>query len=342
MHFMRNPEVGWVFWPSLLISCVTCVLLYFFAPGMQAWQLVLILAAAFAAIGVVFLIVSGVHSRKVVRFTQWIEKNMHGHKDLQFEDFREGDFSVLQSVTGYMVSTHFQQESMLQAEKERLTDELAMIAHEIKTPLSAISLNTEQMAFAEKDPMLRRLTARRTLDLVERIRVFVTTLLKLSRLEASVVEFREEKFPAKELIRRAVEPLELSIELREQTLETDIPEDLMIEGDMFWLSDALVNVVKNCMEHTPNGGKITVKVTDNPVSTYITIQDTGPGIAPEDLPKVFDRYHKGKDSGSNSIGIGLTFTRRVIHDMGMGGSIKAENAPEGGALFTICLNKVNV
>lgn len=342
MHFMRNPEVRWIFWPNLLIASSSCILLYFLARdgSLTAGKLAVLTAAAFVLTGIVFLVVSAVHSKKVVRFTQRIEKNLHGHQDLQFADFREGDFAVLEGTTGNMVNAHFQQESLLQTEKERLVNELAMIAHEIRTPLQGISYNTEQMAEPDEEPMMRRLIANRTIDLVERLQVFVTALLKLSRLEANVVEFHLETFPARELIDSAVTPFLISMEVREQTLDLDVPEDILIEGDKFWLTDALVNVVKNCMEHTPNGGTISISVSSNAVFTCIQIRDTGPGIPPEELPKVFDRYHKGKDSSSNSIGIGLTLTKRVIHDMG--GTIQADNAPEGGALFTIHLFKVNV
>ena len=340
MHYLRNPEVAWVFWPDLLIAAASGFLLHRFARDGQTWLVVLTAIVTFALMGIIFLAVSVIHGKKVVRFTARIEKNLNGHKDLQFDDFREGDFSVLQSKVSKMVEVHFQQESMLQAEKERLVEEFVNISHEIKTPLQIMTLNTELLESDDLEPARRRMAVRRMFDQIERLRIFVMTLLQMSRLDANVVQFKKETFPALELVKQAVDPIEALMDLHCQTLDLDVPPDIMIEGDKFWLADALVNVIKNCTEHTPDNGRVIIKATDNAVLTCLTISDTGPGIAKEDLPHIFERYHKGKDSGPNNIGIGLAFTRRVIHDMG--GTIDADNGPDGGALFTINLFKVNV
>lgn len=343
MRILRNPEVYWIFWPNLLIAAASAFLLYRFAlRGMEAWKLALLAGAAFCLTGIVFLIVSAVHSRKVVRFTQRIDKNLHGHQDLRFEDFREGDFAMLQSTVSKMVNAHFQQESLLQAEKKHLADELADISHQIKTPLAAISLNAEQLASADMEPMRRRMTARRTFDLIERIRVLVRTLLNESRLDAGIADFKKETFTVQSLVDESVQSLLMTMDLHDQTLEMDIPPDITIDADKFWLTEALTNVVKNCTEHTPDGGTVTITATSNAVFTCITVHDTGPGIDPEVLPHIFERFVKGRDPGrnTNSIGIGLAYAKQVIHKMD--GVIEASNDPEGGAVFTIHLFKVNV
>lgn len=344
MRFMRNPEVFWVLVPDLLIAAATGVLLYRFASaGMPAWKLTLTVVIAFVLMGLVFLIVSGAHAKKVRRLMLRIDRNLHGHEDLRFDTCREDDLSKLQSSVQTMVKAHFRQERLLQEEKERLARELSDISHQIKTPLQAISLNAELLGNPDMEPTRRRMTAHRTSALTERIRMLVYTLLNQSRMDAGVVEFKQDTFSVTELIRKAAETLEMSMDLHDQTLDTSgIDPSVMIEGDLFWMTEAVMNIIKNCTEHTPDGGTITIATTSTPSLTRITIRDTGPGIAPEDLPHIFERFYKGKNPGRNSdsIGIGLAYSKQVIGMMG--GNIQADNHPEGGALFTINLFTINV
>ena len=109
------------------------------------------------------------------------------------------------------------------------------------------------------EPMRRRMTAHRTFDLVERIRVLVKTLLNQSRMDAGVVEFKQETFSAQELVNEAVKSLEMTMDLHDQTLERHIQPDVMIDGDKFWLTEAVMNIIKNCTEHTPDGGTISIE-----------------------------------------------------------------------------------
>ena len=130
------------------------------------------------------------------------------------------------------------------------------------------------------------------------------------------------------------------MELREITLERTGDLDAALHSDRLWLTQALLNIVKNCMEKTPPGGKISIDVADNAVATQFVIRDTGPGISPEDLPHIFERFYRGKNADENSVGIGLAFTNMVIHNLG--GTVKAANHPDGGAMFTVRLIKMNV
>lgn len=347
MRFLRNPEVFWVFVPDLLIAAITSVLLYRLSSQtdipVPAWKLTLIVVVAFVLMGVVFLIVSGVYANKVRLLTHRIKKNMRGHRDFQFDDCREDDFSKLQSAVKKMVNAHFQQEGLLQAEKEHLAKELSDISHQLKTPLAAISLNAELLASPDMEPSRRRMTAHRTSELVKRISTLVKTLLNESRMDAGVAEFKQETFPIMKLIKKAVEPLEMSMDLHDQTLDlSKVDPDIMIEGDLFWMTEAVMNILKNCTEHTPDGGTIWIEVTDSATVTHITIRDSGPGISQEDMPHIFERFYTGKDSGrnTNSIGIGLAYSRQLLSKMG--GNIEPGNHPDGGAQFTIYLFKLNV
>ena len=121
------------------------------------------------------------------------------------------------------------------------------------------------------------------------------------------------------------------MDLRNQTLEVSATGEFT--GDVAWTCEAVANIVKNCMEHTPDGGRIKLYASDNPLYTEIVIADNGSGIAKEDLPHIFERFYKGKDSDEKSFGIGLALARMIISTQN--GTIKAENESPVGAKFTL-------
>ena len=123
----------------------------------------------------------------------------------------------------------------------------------------------------------------------------------------------------------------IPIELRE--LELNVETEGQFVGDVNWTSEAIGNIVKNCMEHTPAGGVLRIQTKENTLYREIVIEDTGSGIAPGDLPHIFDRFYKGKNSSDKSFGVGLALARGIIN--AQNGTIKAENKKTGGAKFTI-------
>ena len=130
----------------------------------------------------------------------------------------------------------------------------------------------------------------------------------------------------------------IPMELRGQVLL--IHADGAFRGDFSWSCEAIGNIVKNCMEHTPEGGRIEIDATENALFSEIIIKDNGTGISPEDLPHIFERFYKGKDSDGKSFGIGLALSRMII--AGQGGTVKAENRKPVGAMFTIRFYKGTV
>ncbi|MBR6349243.1 MAG: HAMP domain-containing histidine kinase, partial [Lachnospiraceae bacterium] len=167
---------------------------------------------------------------------------------------------------------------------------------------------------------------------LERIQWLVETLLKMSKIDAGTALFRKEQVPLKELLNEATEPFLITLELKGVDLELSAGEGYL-ECDRSWTGEALANLLKNCMEHTPAGGHIKVSCEDTALSTNITIEDSGEGFSEADLPYVFERFYKGSNSSPGSIGIGLAFSRMIIS--AQNGTITAENSREGGARFRI-------
>ena len=140
----------------------------------------------------------------------------------------------------------------------------------------------------------------------------------------------------KEIIEQASEPLAIRMELKDIAFAIE-DDGAVLSIDRAWTVEALSNILKNCMEHTPEGGKITARVEESPVFCRITISDTGTGFDPEDLAHIFERFYRGKNAADDSIGIGLALSREVI--AAQGGTIVAKNADTGGAQFVITFYK---
>ena len=178
----------------------------------------------------------------------------------------------------------------------------------------------------EREELLRELSG-----LLDRTEQLVESLLKLSRLDAGTVIFRREDCTAGDLFRRAAEPLLIPMELKEQMLERS-GEEVPLSADPVWMAEAIGNLLKNCMEHTPRGGTVRLRAEDNPLYVDLTVEDNGPGFAKEDIPHLFERFYKGKNAAGSGCGIGLSLAQKIIN--AQGGSISARNGQEG-ACFSI-------
>lgn len=268
--------------------------------------------------------------REIAALSRSIDRILHGQEQL-LDDSNEGELAILHSEIRKMTVQLRDAADQLQQDKEALSQALADISHQLRTPLTSINLTVSLLPGAREDEQRLRLT-RELKRALERIDWLVETLLKLSKLDAGVVRFEPVQITAAALTEQAVRNLRIPMELQEQRLLLELG-DTVLHLDPAWSAEALGNVLKNCVEHTPAGGIIAVSARQTPIYTEITVRDTGPGIDPEDLPHLFERFYRGKDASEHSIGIGLALARQII--AAQDGTIQAANAPEGGAKFTV-------
>ncbi len=276
--------------------------------------------------------------RKISDLAADVDRILHGNEKIALDQYAEGELGILQSEIGKMTVRLREQQQRLQNDKIYLADSIADISHQIRTPLTSINLLVEFLSEPEISEERRLHLTRELYDLLARIDWLITTLLKISKLDAGTVQFKNERVQTKTLIRQAVSPLLVPMELRGQTLTVKAEGEF--SGDLAWTCEALGNIVKNCMEHTPDGGQVTVEAQETGLFTEITVTDTGCGIAKEDLPHIFERFYKGKDSDEKSFGIGLALARMIVTKQN--GTAKAENLPGGGAKFTLKFYKGTV
>lgn len=279
-------------------------------------------------------------SRRVLRELAFdMDRLLHGDYRVRFKKYEEGETAVVANELAKITDTLQSQAEKLKNEKKYLADSVADISHQIRTPLTALNLTLETFplpadagstAFGvgrEQAERLRQIKA-----LTHRMEWLIEALLKLSKLDAGTVQFAKEPVSVAKLVRHAAQPFGILMEVRGQTLAFGgVPEDVYFTGDASWSAEAVGNVLKNCIEHTGDGGTIRVSASENAIYTELIVEDDGEGFHEEDLAHLFERFYKGKNSSGNSVGIGLALTRAIL--AAQNGTVCAENRREGGARF---------
>ena len=220
---------------------------------------------------------------------------------------------------------------------------LADVSHELMTPLSAIRGYVETLGMPDLpiDPPTRS----RYLGIVEeethKLEAIIGDLLDLARLEGGGDTLRREPVAVADLFTRVSDRHLPAMRDRHVVLEATIaPDTPFISGDAARLEQAMQNLAANAIRHTPAGGRVVLHASPAAGSVRIVVRDTGPGIPPEHLPRIFDRFYKvdasraGTDVPSGS-GLGLSIVRAIVERHG--GTVTASNAPEGGAAFELLL-----
>lgn len=214
---------------------------------------------------------------------------------------------------------------------EVLEARIADIAHQLKTPLTSMSLMTdllEEYQTQETREYYNRLTTQ-----ITRLQNLVSGLLALAKFDSHGIVLEKKQFRMQELVEISVETVRQMFTQKNVYLQigSEPEQDAWISGDLEWTSEAVINVLKNCWEHTPKDGTIFVSWSHNPLYVQLIIEDSGTGFAKEDLPHLFERFYRGANAAKDSAGIGLALAKLIMEQQN--GHILAENSPQGHARF---------
>lgn len=316
-------------------------------------------AALFAAIctfatglivTVIFMILTDRRYRALAKMAANLDRVLAGERDIRLRDMSEGELAILSSEIDKVIARLNLTVDELQAEKLALSDALADISHQLKTPLTSIAISTELIrdrlsARGDSEDLVERLRLIQTLQ--ARVEDLVSALLKLARIDAGVIKLVCGDVDARELVRKSFEPLAIAFDIADVRFSADVQDGASYEGDLTWSVEALENILKNCMEHTPAGGCVSVRVTEDVLACRIRIEDTGPGIAESDLPHIFERFYRGSRDASAApsevnpagVGIGLALSKSLV--TAQGGTLTAENLrDENGNITGAAFNLV--
>lgn len=329
MNFFRNKEVQIIAGFFILIAFTAALI--GFNISIQAGLLIL-------ASNILLVCVSLYSYKKIYKkadkLSDTVDMILHSDEVILFgETEEEGDFAVLESEIRKMTVKLRESAYLLQKEKIYLTDSIADISHQLRTPLTTINL---LMSFLQKYDLSTEERFKYVNEInshLRRVDWLISSLLKISKLDAETVVMKKEKVSVAKVVAKAAEAIMIPLEIRNQLFEYKSMGNEHFTGDFNWTVEAVSNIIKNCMEHTPEGGEISVYAKENILYTKIVVEDTGAGISKEDLPHLFERFYKGKGSSDSSVGIGLALSRMIVQNQN--GSIKAENRKEGGSRFII-------
>lgn len=333
---LRNREVQW-----LLLSMIggTLVIGLFTAWWVSTAAMMAVFAVS-VLLSSCYLAFTAWRYREILKLSGYLRRISSGDYTLDVRNNHEGELSILRNEIYKVTMRLSEHGALLQEDKIRLTDAISDISHQLKTPLTSMMVMADLLSNDEL-PAVKRAEFTNNIRLqLERIEWLISSLLKLSKLDAGTVPFKKEPVRVKELIHKALEPVAIPIDIREQTVTVHGDDKSMFLGDSKWTAEAMINILKNAVEHTPVGGRIAIQYEENPLFTEILISDTGKGISREDLPYIFRRFYRGKNAGEGSIGIGLAMAHSIITSQQ--GDIEVKSEPDSGTRFRIKFYKQTI
>lgn len=321
----------------LLICAVTAassLLLWIASPLLAIGALI-----SGAILCILYIILIRRRNRRIAELSGKLSGILRGEDALRLEHYSEGELSLLQTELQKLLLQLDSAKLSALEERKMLADSLADISHQLRTPLTSIELIITMLRSPSLSPERRQSLLQDLSRRTEQVQWLVESLLKLSQLDAGAVKLRMEEITVRQLLDTASEPLAVSMELRGINFLVHAGDEVVV-CDKQWTAEAVGNLLKNAIEHSPEGGTIELSVTDTPIYLQLSLRDDGPGFPEDEIPHLFERFYRGSTASSGSYGIGLSLTRRILVEENA--TIKASNAPDGGAEFTLRFYKTVV
>ncbi len=293
-----------------------------------------IIIAGGIVVTIVLLSYNKKREEKISDINSYIGKVNSGNYELKIEENGEDELTKLRNEL--YKTTVLLRETAENSEKEKtnLSNSLTDISHQLKTPLTSIRIMIDNI---QNNPDMDEKTRNEFIEDISKqidwISSLVISLLKLAKFDAGSIVMRDEEINVKKLIQNIISNLEILIDIKDIKIEENISEQITLFADYNWQLEALTNIIKNCVEHSFDGGKIKIEAESNSVFTKIIITDEGEGIEKKDLNRIFERFYKSAKSSENSIGIGLALAKTIIEKER--GYIKVESEVGKGTKFEI-------
>ena len=270
--------------------------------------------------------------KQTVRIAKRIERINMGDYSLQIDQNSEDELSQLDNQI-YRTAVKFREQAEnSKRDKENLQKSLSDISHQLKTPLTSIIVMVENILDDDDMPLeIRREFLSDIRRSTNSISFLVQNLLTLSKLDADSIKLKKEPVNIKDIVSDCIKNTAVMAEIRGVSVESDCG-DIILSCDKKWICEAFTNIIKNCIEHSENG-RVTITASSNKLYTAISIKDNGCGISKEDLPHIFERFYKGRNSSDDSVGIGLALAKSIIEKQG--GYIVVSSELNRGSEFVI-------
>lgn len=328
INMLRNREIKWYIIVVCMISMAAVIGAAYFSVFLSLLLLVLFVLFICAN-----LWLTRYRYQEIEKLSGYLRKIASGDYTLDVRENYEGELSILKNEIYKVTLKLSEQRHLLEKDKAQLTEAISDISHQLKTPITSMTVMVDLLANPNLPEVKREQFIQKLLRQLERMDWLVSSLLKLAKIDAGTANFKKERVSVSHLVKLATEPLIIPMDIKNQTLEIKGNQNSTFIGDLNWTVEAIVNILKNCIEHTPKGGTITIQFEENSLYTFIIIQDNGQGIARDDLPHIFKRFYKGKNAESESVGIGLAMAHSIIKNQM--GTLEVNSVEGEGTRFII-------
>lgn len=282
---------------------------------------------------IILFVYSKNRNNKINEITKYIEAINMKNYNLKIEENSEDELSNLTNELYKITVMLKEQAESSVKDKKILQTSLEDISHQLKTPLTSISIMLDNISEnPDMDESTRQTFVHEINRQVEWINWLVISLLKLSKLDSGTATFTKKDIDVKGLIDNVIKNLAIPLDIKQQHVIIE-GKDAKLIGDYNWQLEALINIVKNCIEHTPENKNIFINFEENNFYTKIVIRDEGVGIDKHDVKHIFERFYKGKNSSENSVGIGLALAKTIIEKDN--GYITCSSEVDKGTTFEI-------
>lgn len=323
---MNDKEIRIILIVSSVLTAVLSVICGFFSK---------ICAVLCLALGIIltmiFTFVTKRRYKNINDLNDYLSLVCKGIYDMNIDDNTEGELSILKNNLYKVITLLQSQNEYLKNDKLYLADSIADISHQLKTPLTSMMMMCELLE-NEENPDKRQEFVAVINNQLSKMKWLITNILKISKLDADATEFKREEVSISKVLDDSLKPFVLTAELKNVAIQNGA-NDFVFNGDESWTVEAVSNIVKNCLEHTNDGGKIIITSDSTNLYNKLTISDNGCGIANEDLPHIFERFYHGKNSSKDSVGIGLALAKTVFEKENASVSVESEQGR--GSVFEI-------
>lgn len=283
---------------------------------------------------IIFITYLRQRQKKINELDMYIQKVSRKDYSINIEESSEDELNSLKNSL-YKITVMLKEEAEnKKIQNEAILSSVSDISHQLKTPLTSIQILLDNISESkEMDEETRNKFIMEIIRQIKGMNFLILSLLKLSKLEAGVVEFENEKIDLNKLLKEIISNLEVLAELKQINIELKASEEVTIIGDYNWNKEAIQNIIKNAIEHSDENKKVIIQLKENNVYVSLKIIDEGQGIEKEELKNIFNRFYKTTNSNENSMGIGLSLSKSIIEKQN--GYISVDSKIGEGTTFTI-------
>lgn len=250
--------------------------------------------------------------KDIIKCIEQINKKNY---EIQIDSISEDELSILKNEI--YKTTIMLKEAAENSSKDKLNlkKSLEDISHQLKTPLTSILVMLDNII--EDSNMEEKIRNDFIVDIkrnVLNINFLVQSLLKLSKFDANAIHFVKQENDLKTIVEESIKNVSTLCDLRNINIKLNIKENSKIICDDKWQIEALTNIIKNAIEHSKNNSNIIINIENNNVYSMIEVIDFGEGIAKKDIKHIFERFYRGKNTKTDSIGIGLALAKTIIEE----------------------------